>query len=453
MRRIIKKLLAYKNLGRIVFDKNFYVSEKDRKASQILNQERFPLPNQSLLDLFPELYGNEEILREILNRKRGEFCLKHIHRNDRDGDVRYLNLLILPGENKETGILILEDSTEDARILQEINQQKYELLLHKSISTIGKQLLSEGILGQSKEIQQVRESIKKISKVPSATVLLLGESGTGKNLAARVIHYSSMPPDAPIVDINCAAIPENLIESELFGYEKGAFTHATTTKMGLFEGAEGGTIFLDEIAELPLNLQVKLLDVLETKKFRRLGSNKSLEVKARIIAATNRDIQQEVLEGRFRSDLFYRLNVVSITLPPLRKMGEDILIIANHFLNIYNIEFKKNIKGFTREAEKTLLSYHWPGNVRELSNCLERALIFANNELLSQEDLLMHQAQNLKIEHAWQIPPDGISLEAVERHLILSALERTKGNKSRAARLLGLTRDTFRYRLEKHGLI
>lgn len=453
MKRFVKKLLAYKNLGQIIFDKNFHVNEIDRIALQILNQESGPVPTQNLLDLFPELYGNEENLLEVLNRKSGEFRLDHIHRDDKDGEARYLNLLALSGEDKEKGILILEDSTQNARILQEINQQKYELFLYKSGSTTRKQLLSEGILGHSKEIQQVRESIKKISKVPNATVLLLGESGTGKNLAARVIHYSSMPPDAPIVDINCAAIPENLIESELFGYEKGAFTHATTTKMGLFEGAEGGTIFLDEIAELPLNLQVKLLDVLETKRFRRLGSNKSLEVKARIIAATNRDIQQEVLDGKFRSDLYYRLNVVSITLPPLRKMGEDILLIANHFLNIYNIEFKKNVKGFTREAEKALLNYHWPGNVRELSNCLERALIFANNELLNQEDLLLHQAQNIKIENAWQIPLDGISLEAVERHFILSALERTKGNKSKAARLLGLTRDTFRYRLAKHGLI
>jgi two-component system response regulator AtoC len=367
--------------------------------------------------------------------------------------VSYLNLLFLSGEDKEKGTLILENSTEKAKILQEINQQKYELLLYKSVSSIRKQLLSEGILGHSREIQKVRELIQKISKVPSATVLLLGESGTGKNLAARVIHYSSMPPDAPIVDINCAAIPENLIESELFGYEKGAFTHATTTKMGLFEGAEGGTIFLDEIGELPLNLQAKLLSVLETKSFRRLGSNKSLEVKARIITATNRDIQQEVSEGKFRSDLFYRLNVVSITLPPLRKMGKDILLIAHHFINIYNIEFKKNVRGFTKEAEEALLNYPWPGNVRELSNCLERAMIFVNNEFLSQQDLLLHQPQNSQIEHTWQIPPEGISLEAVERNLILSALDRTRGNKSKAARLLGLTRDTFRYRLEKHGLL
>ena len=224
---------------------------------------------------------------------------------------------------------------------------------------------------------------------------------------------------------------------------------------GLFEEAQGGTIFLDEIGELPLNMQAKLLHVLETKKFRRLGSNKIIEVKARLISATNRDLQKEVGRKEFREDLFYRLNVVLITLPPLRELGEDIIIIATHLLKIFNIEFKKQVKGFSEDARQALLNYQWPGNVRELSNCLERTMIFIEKDWIEAPDLVVFQpsfAQTVSNGHPWTVPPDGIVLEDVERQLITSALNQAGKNKSKAARLLGLTRDTLRYRLEKYQL-
>jgi transcriptional regulator with PAS, ATPase and Fis domain len=347
---------------------------------------------------------------------------------------------------------VVEDASQRARMLQELNQHKYELLLYKSGAGPPKQFLSESILGNSPRIRQVRETVEKLRKVPKATVLLQGETGTGKNLVARVIHYSSMPPDAPFVDINCAAIPENLVESELFGYEKGAFTHATVSRPGLLEEAEAGTILLDEIGELPLNLQAKLLSVLETKKFRRLGSNKPIEVKVRTMAATNKDLQEEVARGRFREDLYHRLNVVSLPLPPLRDLGDDILLIAAHFLTVFNVEFKKKVEGFTQAAEKALLDYTWPGNVRELSNCLERAMIFIEKDWIDQADLVIGATQQSAHGQEWTVPPSGIVLEEVERQLIISALQRTSGNKSKAARLLGLSRDTLRYRLEKYQL-
>jgi transcriptional regulator with PAS, ATPase and Fis domain len=264
-----------------------------------------------------------------------------------------------------------------------------------------------------------------------------------------------MPAEAPFVEINCAALPEHLIESELFGYEKGAFTHATAERRGLFEEAAGGTIFLDEIGDLPLKLQAKLLSVLESKKFRRLGSNKPIEVKARIISATNRDLKKEVNRKMFREDLFYRLNVISITLPPLRVLKEDILIIATHLLKVFNIEFKKQVKGFSKNARQALLNYSWPGNVRELSNCLERTMIFIEKDWIEASDLVIYEQLSLRPEptmQQWTLPNDGIVLEDLERHLIDSALQRTGNNKSKAARLLGLTRDTLRYRLEKYKL-
>ena len=312
--------------------------------------------------------------------------------------------------------------------------------------------MSESVLGNSPAIQKVRVTIEKLSEVPKATVLLQGETGTGKNLVARVIHYSSMPLDAPFVDINCAALPENLVESELFGYEKGAFTHATVSRPGLLEVAQGGTILLDEIGELPLNLQAKLLSVLETKQFRRLGSNKPTEVKVRAMAATNRDLHKEVVEGRFREDLYHRLNVVSLTLPPLRDLADDIILIAAHFLKVFILEFKKKVKGFTPAAEKALLGYTWPGNVRELSNCLERAMIFIEKDWIDEVDLVIGAPEQSSYGQEWAVPASGIELEEVERQFIISALRRTGGNKSKAARLLGLSRDTLRYRLEKYQL-
>jgi transcriptional regulator with PAS, ATPase and Fis domain len=450
----LKSVFAWKNIGTLHFDTRLTVTRIDKTAEAILAKiGLWPAPTD-LLQLFPEFIGNEDFIGAVLDGDHPEFRLDYINRSDPEGATRYVNLLVLSAGGGG-GLVAIEDATEHAVALQQINQQKYELYLYKHDHRFRKRFLSESILGHSPAIETVRQTIHKLSRVPTATVLLQGETGSGKNLAARVIHHSSMPAEAPFVDINCAALPEHLLESELFGYEKGAFTHATNAKPGLFEEAHEGTLFLDEIGELPLNMQAKLLSVLETKRFRRLGSNKPIEITSRIIAATNRDLQAEVEQKTFREDLYYRLNVVRISLPPLRALGDDILLIADHLLKIFNIELKKRVTGFTRQAEQALLAYHWPGNVRELSNCIERAMIFIEKESIDAVDLVIDAGPTRTQtggQPTWSVPPEGISLEEVERQLIESALALAGKNKSKAARLLGLSRDTLRYRLEKYNL-
>ncbi|MCD6272654.1 MAG: sigma-54-dependent Fis family transcriptional regulator [Deltaproteobacteria bacterium] len=447
-----EQLLKWKNIGFIRFNAHFDIIEIDNVAKTMLKSVADQFSGGNLLELFPEFLGNEEEIHNLLKKKSVDFRLDYLNKIDRMNKLRFFNLLVLAENESDIGVVIIEDVTNQGRMAQEINQQKYELLLYKSNSEFRRLFLSKSLLEQSKAVQHIRNMIDKISKVPNSTVLLLGESGTGKSLTARIIHYSSMPVDAPFVDINCAAIPENLIEAELFGYEKGAFTNATATRQGLLEEAEGGTIFLDEIGELPFNLQAKLLSIIEIKKFRRLGSNKSIVFKARIITATNRNLQKEVVKKNFREDLYYRLDVVSIRLPPLRELGKDILIIADHLLTIFNIEFKKKIKGFTQSAKEALLAHTWPGNVRELSNCLERAMIFSENEQIDNPDLILSHPVHIKNGKEWEVPSTGILLEEIERELIISALKQAGNNKSKAARLLGLTRDTLRYRLEKYNI-
>jgi transcriptional regulator with PAS, ATPase and Fis domain len=455
MNRILKRLLNHKKLGAIVFDVDFNVVEIDAIASDLFIALGLSFSERNLVTLFPEFIGCESLIQRILEEKKDDYRLDYVNRLDTSGNPRFVNLFVFPGDTDSRGLLIIEDVTDRALTAQVTNQQRYELYLYKHDADFRSRFLSQSILGNSEPIRQVRETIRKLSGVPGATVLLMGETGSGKNLAARVIHYSSMPAEAPFVDINCAALPEQLLESELFGYEKGAFTHATATRSGLFEEADGGTIFLDEIGELPINMQAKLLHVLETKKFRRLGSNKKIEVNARIISATNLDLQKEVKDQRFREDLFYRLNVVSIELPPLREMGEDILIVAEHLIKIFNIEFKKLVLGFSDEARHLMLQYSWPGNVRELSNCLERTMIFIDKEQIEATDLAIlpsSSTPNPGGDSQWTVPPGGIALEKIERQLIISALKQSAHNKSKAARLLGLTRDTLRYRLEKYKI-
>ena len=451
----LRRLMESKNLGMIVFDKYFNIVETNQIAEDILStagQSESIGPRENVMNAFPEFIGSGQFIQNMLSSKIDEFHLEYVNRLDEKGQLRYFDLLVLPDEESDNGFVVIEDVTAQALYLQEKNQQKYDLFLFKHSSTFRRKYQSLSILGESEAIQQVKKTIHKLCKVPLTTILLMGETGTGKNLAAQVIHECSTPPDAPFVDINCAALPEHLIESELFGYEKGAFTHATTSRPGLLEEAKGGTILLDEIGELSYNLQIKLLSVLETKKFRRLGSNKSIEVKSRIISATNRDLQKAVKEKNFREDLYYRLNVVSLYLPPLREMGEDIKIIADYLRKIFNIELKKQVNGFSEDVWQDLLDYSWPGNVRELSNCIERTMIFIEKNQIQPEDLNIPAQMHTQEPRQWTLPPNGIALEDVERQLIVSALEQSGNNKSKAARLLGLTRDTLRYRLDKYQL-
>jgi transcriptional regulator with PAS, ATPase and Fis domain len=445
------RLLALKKMGLLVFDRQFRILQIDRYGEKMIRSIGEPPVADSLLSVFPEFIGSEEDIQKVLLGKKKDYRLDYVNRVDEAGITRYVHLLVLRHIESEVGLLVIEDVSEKGLAVQLANQQRYEWFLLKRDDEHRKKRLVESIIGKSPAIKAVRHMVQKLRSAPKATVLIVGETGTGKSHTARVIHESTTRAEIPFVEINCAALPHHLIESELFGYEKGAFTHAIAAKPGLLEEARGGTIFLDEIGELPLSVQSKLLAALETKRFRRLGSTTLNEVNARFIAATNRDLQKAVEDKTFREDLYYRLNVVSLTLPPLRTMGSDILLLADHFIKMFNVELKKSVKGLDPQARQVLLNHAWLGNVRELSNCLERAMIFIETEYIQATDLALFERDSSP-HQKWTVPPGGIVLDEVERNLISSALNRTNNNKSKAARLLGLSRDTLRYRMEKYGL-
>ncbi len=312
------------------------------------------------------------------------------------------------------------------------------------------------LYGNSPQIQEVQQLIKIVSKTPKTSILIQGESGTGKELVANAIHINSTRADKSLIKINCSAIPENLLESELFGYEKGAFTDAKTMKRGIFELANGGTIFLDEISSMRLSLQPKLLRVLETGSFRRIGGTSDIDVDVRIIAATNQDLEECVRQEAFREDLYYRLKVMVIDIPPLREHPEDIIPLAKLFIEANNKEFNKNIRGISPEAEKLLLNYPWPGNVRELKNVIERAVILCTGDIIVPELLPLE----LRPEEA-KVPPTASfpvyseqieSLQEMEKRHIINILNKYDGNKSRTARVLNISRSTLREKLKAYKI-
>jgi transcriptional regulator with PAS, ATPase and Fis domain len=281
-------------------------------------------------------------------------------------------------------------------------------------------------------------------------VLLTGETGTGKDLAAKAIHFSSERANRAFVNITCSALPEQLLESELFGHERGAFTDARQQKRGLFETADGGTLFLDEIGEMSLGLQSKLLRFLEEKTFKRVGGLADIRVDVRVVAATNRDLDEDVKAGKFREDLFYRLQVMPVTLPPLRERKGDVPLLVSYYVDRYNREFRKKVRGLTPEAMKLLEQYQWPGNIRELKNAIERAMLLMDRERLEPDDFTT--LTRSVAATSFKLPPEGLDLEDVERQLLMQALERANGNQTQAAQLLGINRDQVRYRIEKFGL-
>ena len=313
----------------------------------------------------------------------------------------------------------------------------------------------EGILGNSEEILRVREIIKTLKPIPNTIVLLRGETGTGKNLVAQTLHYNSLYGGGKFMEINCAALPDNLLEAELFGYEKGAFTDARNSKPGLMELADGGTVFLDEIDSMSLALQAKLLSFLESRTFRRLGGVEDIKVSTRIICATNAELEEKVAEKKFRKDLYFRINVVNIYLPPLREMGEDILLIAQHIVKQYNREFRKNIRGFTSTAKKKLLAHTWPGNVRELRNVIERAMIFAHGEFLDASDLNLTPYQEVVStmrrgdEFVYR---NRVTLEELEQAYIRHVMQTTKASYTEIARILGISKKTLWEKRKRYGL-
>ena len=313
------------------------------------------------------------------------------------------------------------------------------------------------LVGQNSKMREIYNQIEILSKTQDTTVLILGESGTGKELVASAIHFKSRRNKAPFMEINCASLPENLIESELFGYEKGAFTDAKQQKKGLLELADGGTIFLDEIGEMPLSIQAKLLKFLEKKQFKRLGSGEDIEVDARIIAATNKDLEGAIKEKKFREDLYYRLNVVSLNIPPLRERKDDILLLANYFFEEFCRDMGKITKELSPEVEEMFNAYPWYGNVRELRNVIERVVIFCKGNTIDK-DLLPHEmlkSQKEKIggltgrEEWLNGQPIDAMLSKVEKDIIEEALRQTKGNKSRAAEILGISRYSLTRRIDK----
>ncbi len=345
--------------------------------------------------------------------------------------------LIKPVDFKKISMLI--ERIQKSKALQEENtvlQNQLDQLFGKS-----------NFIGVSPQIRHIADQIDQVAGTDS-TVLITGESGTGKELVANALHYSSRRKTKKFVKVNCAALAETVIESELFGHEKGAFTSAITRRIGRFELANGGTIFLDEIGEIPLSTQVKLLRVLENREFERLGGNETLKVDIRVIAATNRNLEKLVEQGLFREDLFYRLNVINIHLPPLRERKEDIPVLANHFLKKFATEMNKPVTKFSRKALQILESYPWPGNVRELVNTIERSVVFCKGKTLTEKDLPYNFGSNGKSGMiSLQLP--SYSLTETEKILIQKVLQETKGNLKRAAELLKISRGTLYSKLEK----
>lgn len=311
-------------------------------------------------------------------------------------------------------------------------------------------IVAQRLIGESVVMEQLRRTVVKVAESPVSTVLLVGESGTGKDVAARTICDVSSRRGRPFVNITCSALPETLLESELFGHEAGAFTSATRQKKGLLEQADGGTVFLDEIGEMSPSLQAKLLRFLEERTFRRVGGNRDIRVDVRVIAATNRDLESEAEVGRFRRDLYYRLRVVTIEMPPLRARDRDVIRLARYFLDQFNRFFEKDIAGLSPAAERELCRASWPGNVRELKHCIEQAVLLCEEPHIRVTDL---GPRSTEVRGAdFRLPPGGIVLEELERSLVEQALQATGWNQVRAARLLGLNRDQVRYRIEKFGL-
>ena len=344
--------------------------------------------------------------------------------------------------NLDEVALMVEKGLETSRLRREVRTLR---------SSQGSEYSFNAVIGGSPAMLEVKALLARVAASPASTVLLTGETGTGKDLTAKAIHYNSDRSARPFVNITASALPEQLLESELFGHERGAFTDARQQKRGLLETADAGTVFLDEIGEVSPGLQSKLLRFLEEKTFKRVGGLADIRVDVRVIAATNRNLEADVLAGKFREDLFYRLQVMPISLPPLRERAGDIPRLVNHYIDRYNHEFRKRVKGVTPEALQMLEQYRWPGNIRELRNAIERAMLLIDREWLQPNDFTT-LVRTVALHSQFRLPPGGLVLEDVERQLVIQALERAGGNQTRAGHLLGINRDQVRYRIEKFGL-
>jgi DNA-binding NtrC family response regulator len=350
--------------------------------------------------------------------------------------------LVKPLDKNEL-VLVVERAVKTLHLNQEVRRLRNQLQ---------ERFRFPNLIGNSRRMKEIFRTLQKV-KDSDVTILIYGESGTGKEMVAQAIHFNSPRKEAPFIPINCAAIPETLLESELFGYERGAFTGANTSKKGLVEAAHQGTLFLDEIGDLSLPLQAKILRMLQEKEIRRVGSSKQIKIDVRIIAATNKDLQALVQKGEFREDLYYRLNVISIHLPPLRERKEDIPLLIDHFIHKHSSDRTSRIPKMSPEALTVLMNYDFPGNIRQLESIVERILLFCDSDEISVADLPREVLiPSFKMEVPYRLPEQGISLEELEKSLIFQALERAGGVYKEAAKLLGLSYKTFLYRAEKYGL-
>ncbi|MDH4101237.1 MAG: sigma-54 dependent transcriptional regulator [Nitrospirota bacterium] len=341
-------------------------------------------------------------------------------------------------------LLVTKNAVDKTRLLRENRRLKEQL---------GQQFSIDNIIASDGRMQEVLKIVRKVAGSGS-TVLVYGESGTGKELIAKAIHQNSPRKDKPFVAINCAAIPETLLESELFGHEKGAFTGASTRKAGLFEAAEGGTLFLDEVGDMGMSLQAKLLRVLQEKEIRRVGGKETLKIDVRILAATNKKLDEEIKKGTFREDLYYRLNIIAIQLPPLRERKGDIPRLVGHFMEKHGRLHGKAMRGMSDEALNLLVHYSWPGNVRQLEGVVERAILFADGDILDGEalPLELHMKAGSAGKVDLELPSEGVSFEEVEREMLLKAMKKADWVIAKAAPLLGMSYRTLQYRLNKFGI-
>ena len=433
----------------------------------------------------PILTGSAEEGLEKVRSDEADLALVDIHLPSMDGlkfleEVKKTNgnlpmIVMTAYADVETAIRAMKLGAYDY-VRKPFNLVELSILIKRALETVRsaetlsylyadrKKRMGFGkMIGECEGMQRIFDSIEKVAKNPEIAVLIRGESGTGKELVALAIHEESFATLDPFVEVNCAAIPENLLEAELFGREQGAYTDAKERKKGLFELADGGTFFLDEIGDMSINLQGKVLKAIEEKTFKRVGGTKNIQVNTRVIAASNKKLEEEMQRGSFREDLYFRLNVFSILLPPLRDRGGDINVLTGHFINEYNQKYRRKIQGLSPEAKKFFKEYHWPGNVRELKNLIERAfLIQAPNEEFLTEDLFTGLAKvSAKVsvepengsEMSVEIPPSGISLEEMEKAAIRKALRITGWHQTRAAKLLGLSRQTLNYRMKKYCFV
>jgi len=500
MYSMYSKNFSYEELATLYEITNFIISSNDieKVLKEILNilSEKMNLKRGiiSILDktsneIFHDTYGFQDP-KETIKFKIGEGITGKVIESgepigiprldkapfflDKTGIRKNLNkeelaFICVPikYQNETIGALSVDMPSKEG---EENLQRKIEFLLNVSIriSELVKRraLISENaklkdiisskgyaasIIGNSKKIRDVKDEIITVSK-SDVSILIFGETGTGKELVAREIHNNSLRKDKPFIVVNCGALPEGVVESELFGHKKGAFTGANENRIGKFEAADGGTIFLDEIGELPLNIQVKLLRVLQEKEITRIGENIPRKVDVRIIAATNRDLEKEISEGRFRSDLYYRLNVFSIFVPPLRERGSDIMLLADYFVQKYSQKTGKIIKRIDTPTIDMLMKYHWPGNVRELENCIERACLVTTDDAIHSHNLPPSlQIKAVKKEND-RIGNFDILVQNYEIELITDALKQTNGNQKKAAEILGTTQRIIQYKITKYNI-